>query len=491
MKGIIRKEKNFFRLEETTVPVKEELKKLKVVKKGEDGTSENVAYTSLPDEEKNAVLMNLEQSANALLRAFNGESRPDTTIRGLVKNVLNEGTFGSIFSTAVEVFMMNYIKPQLIATNYLATTIPVGPTLNRTMIAMVRGFGMTKIGEVPRYGNYPTLQPSLNDYANQIAFDVKTYGVKIEADKDLMNSDEFGVFGFLLTSIADGFRYRKEEEVIRLVNSMGKVMYDNASPSTSVFKVTTSGRAIDGSHNGTVTLEDILRVMSYASMRGQDIGIMMIHPFVLFEMFGDSQLRTILGTATMAGRLPSTPFDAGFNHPMGEEYGIRMRTYGADGVSNPGSIFNWGQVVGGAAGVNGVYGVDPYSAGLNTTQAYMVMRANMPGSSLTIVVTPQVPIRRVTVNSRDVFCTNLYFVSTRKPVGILQEQAPGILEWDDIEKEITFMAFREKFTTIPLNQGRGVYVIKNAVIDKNYGDPIRQYTVAANAEPGTGAISGL
>lgn len=480
MKGIINKEKNWFRLEETTVPVKEELSKMKV--KLEDGKETN--YKELPQEQRNQVITNLEQSANALLRAFNGETRPDTTIRGLVKNVLNEGTFGSIFSTAVEVFMMNYIKPQLVATNYLATTIPVGPTLNRTMIAMVRGFGMVKIGEVPRHSNYPTLQPSLNDYANQIAFDVKSYGVKIEADKDLMNSDEFGVMGFLFTSIADGFRYRKEEEVIRLVNSMGKIMYNNSVPANSVFKVTTSGRSINGTHNGTVTLEDILRVMSYASMRGQDIGIMMIHPFVLFEMFGDSELRTILGTANMVGRLPSTPFDAGWNHPLGEDWAIKMRTYGADNVANPGSIFNWGQTV----GSTGVNGVDPYSAGLNTTQAYSAMRAQLPGASLTVVVTPQVPIRRATVGGRDIFVTNLYFISNKKPVAILQEAAPGILEWEDIEKEVTFMAFREKFTTIPMNQGRGVYVIKDAVIDKNYSNFQAQYTVNPLVEPGTTAI---
>ena len=481
MKGIINRDKNWFRLEETTVPVKEELSAMEVTLEG----GEKAKFKDLDAAAKNLVIANLEQSANALLRAFNGETRPDTTIRGLVKNVLNEGTFGSIFSTAVEVFMMNYIKPQLIATNYLATTIPVGPTLNRTMIAMVRGFGMTKIGEVPRYGSYPTLQPSLNDYANQIAFDVKTYGVKIEADKDLMNSDEFGVMGFLMTSIADGFRYRKEEEVIRLVNSMGKIMYNNSDPSNSVFKVTTSGRSINGTHNGTVTLEDILRVMSYASMRSQDIGIMMIHPFVLFEMFGDSELRTILGTANMVGRLPSTPFDAGWNHPLGEDWAIRMRTYGADNVGNPGSVFNWGQVV----GSTGVNGVDPYSAGLNTTQAYMAMRAQIPGASLTVVVTPQVPIRRAVVGGRNVFVTNLYFVSNKKPVAVLQEQAPGMLEWEDIEKEVTFMAFREKFTVIPLNQGRGVYVMKDVVIDKNYSNFQAQYNVSALTEPGTSAIS--
>lgn len=477
MKGILPNKAGWFHLEDTTVPVRNELKKLKV---GE------VAFPELSDEMKTQTIANIEASANGLLRALNGETRPDYKIHELARNVLNEGTFGSIFSTAIEVFMMNYIRPQLIVSNYLARTIPVGPTLNRTMIAMVRGFGMAKISEVPRYGTYPTLQPSLNDYANQISFDTRKFGVKLEIDKDLANSDEWGVLGFLMTGIADAFRYRKEEEVIRMINSMGKVLYDNSTPTNGVFGVTTSGRGITGAHNGTVSLSDLTRCMQYASMRGMDIGFMLIHPFVVFEMFGDSELRNILGTATMAGRVPTDALQYGFGQPLGEDYAIRMRTYGADNVSGtPGNIPQWGDTVGAGA----LNGIDPYSTGISTTQAYMAMRANLPGSNITVLVTPQVPIRRAAVGGISKFITNIYLVARQQPVGVLQESNPGVLEWEDVEKEVSMMAFREKYAVIPLHQGRGVFVLKNVVIDRNYGDPIRQYTVAANAEPGATGIT--
>lgn len=480
MKGILPNRQSWFHLEDTSVPVRNELKKI---------TVDGVAFNQLEADQKKEVIHNLEVSANGVLRALNGETRPEETIRGLAKNVLNHGTFGSVFSTAVEVFMMNYIRPQLIVSNYLARTIPVGPTLNRTMIAMVRGFGMVKISEIPRYGTYPTLQPSLNDYANQISFDTRKFGVKLEIDKDLANSDEWGVLGFLMTGIADAFRYRKEEEVIRMVNSMGKVLYDNATPSNGVFKTITSGRAINGAHNGTITIEDITRCMSYASLRGIDIAYMLIHPFVVFEMFGDSELRKILGTATLAGRVPATPFNTGWDHPLGEEYAIRMRTYGNDNVTNPGSVPLWGETVGG-----GNYnGIDPYSTGLATTQAYMAMRAQLPGANVTILVTPQVPIRRAVptsgnTNSVEKFITHIYLIGRQPPVGILQEANPGVLNWEDVEKEVSFMAFREKYAIIPLNQGRGVYVISNVVVDRNYGDPIRQYNVGSLSEPGTSGV---
>lgn len=481
MKGILSNRQAWFHLEDTSIPVKKELEKAKVEHNGV-----MTAFSQLDKDTKLQVVQNLEKSANGVYRALNGESRPDYKIRDFARNVLNEGTFGSVFSTAIEVFMMNYIRPQLIVSNYLARTIPVGPTLNRSMIAMVRGFGMVKISEVPRYGTYPTLQPSLNDYANQMAFDTRKFGVKLEIDKDLANSDEWGVLGFLMTGIADAFRYRKEEEVIRMVNSMGKVLYDNSNPAAGVFGVTTSGRGINGTHNGTVTLEDITRAMGYASMRGMDIGYMLIHPFTVFEMFGDSELRNILGTATMAGRMPAAPFNSGWDHPMGEDYAIRMRAYGADGVGGTtGTVWNWGEVVGAGA----VTGVDPYSAGLNTTQAYGAMRANIPGANVTVLVTPQVPIKKVTVQSREKFVTNIYLIATQKPVAILQEEQVGSIEWQDVEKEVSYMAFREKYAVIPMHQGRGVFILKNVVVDRNYSNFNAQYTVTALTEPGTAAIT--
>jgi hypothetical protein len=229
--------------------------------------------------------------------------------------------------------------------------------------------------------------------------------------------------------------------------------------------------------------------MSYASLRGVDIGYMLVHPFVVFEMFGDSELRKILGTATMAGRLPATPFNTGWDHPFGEEYAIRMRTYGSDNVTNPGNVPLWGDTTG-AGNYNGI---DPYSTGIATTQAYMAMRAQLPGANITILVTPQVPIRRATptsgnTNGVEKFITNIYLIGRQPPVGILQESNPGVLEWEDIEKEVSFMAFREKYAIIPLNQGRGVYVIKNVVIDRNYSDPVRYYNVSSLSEPGTTGV---
>lgn len=476
MKGIVPNRTEWFKLEDTSVPLAKELNSMKI-KTGEGYTD----FVSLSDEQKRQVINNLEASANGVLKALNGERRPGISIRDFARNVINDGTFGSVFSTAVEVFMMDYIRPRLVVSNYLARTIPVGPSFNQSMIAMVKSFGMVKVSEVSRNGSYATVQPSLNDYTSQISFGSKKYGVKLEIDQDFGKSDQWGLLGFTMTSIADGFAYRKEEEVIKIINSTGKVMYDNSNPPGGVFGVTTSGRGINGAHNGTVTIEDITRVMAYASMRGMDIGYMLIHPFAVWEMFGDSQLRSILGTATMAGRVPA-PFNNGWVNPLGEEYAIRVRTYGSDGVGNaPGNIANWGEIVG-----NGPYrGIDPYSVGLSTTHAYGVMNATLPaGATLTVIVTPQVPIRRVTISGIDKFATNIYLISRYQPVAILQEEPLGTIEWKDVEKEISYIAMREKYSVIPLHQGRGTYVLKNVIIDRNYPDPVRTLAIPSISEPG-------
>ena len=370
------------------------------------------------------------------------------------------------------------------ASTYLATTIPVGSSLNRSILAMVRAFGLVKVKEVSKNGLLPIVSPNLGEYTEQIAYDIKKYGVKLEIDKDLQNSDEFGVLGYLLTSIADAFRFRKEVEVLKVVNNVGEVMYDNANPGLGTFKIHTTGRGIDNTFNGTVTLNDFLKIFAYANLRGVVPTTIVVHPYVLFNMVGDNELSTLLGaTDGAASPAGKTAFDPGWGHPLGDDMGYKMKYYGNDGINRPagGFVGDWGSV---GNGPLSTLGVDPFSTGIAGTNGYHVGKTKIAGMNLQVVALPQVPITTVS-DPINKFVTNIFVVGDKKPVGILQEHGPAPVEWEDKEREIDFLGFREKYTTIPLYQGRGVYTIKNVVIDRNYNDFRAQYTVAQPLEPDT------
>ena len=490
-KGYFKRQKNWFSLEEASSFNIEKLEKATVAINGEN----NAKFSELDDEGKSEARQVLEFEANSLLRMINGEVKSSEKIGSFIKNSMNAGTFGTVFSTAVEVFILDYIRPQLIVSNALATTIPVGNKINKSLIALIRSFGSVKIGEVPKTGTLPILNPNLAEYAEQIAFDIKKYGVKIELDNDMIESDEWGIFGYLLTQIADAFKQRKEYEVLKVVNQSGEVVLDNsvAGVANASLGLGTTGVDVSGAQNGTVTLDDFIKVFGYMSIRGHQPTTILVNPFLLYNMYGDSELKSILALSQEYGIPAGNALEPGWNNPIGEDWGYRMRTFGGDGLAGPvGTVPGFG-----AAGAPGL-GIDPYAKTLSGLNQQTSFKANIPGQNITIVSSPLVPYKVVNLSvpgqgagTVPKFVTNIYVVGQTKPVGILQEQAPAPLEWEDIEKEIRFMGFREKYAAVPMFQGRGVYTLKNIVVDRNYARP----TVISNggvlAEPGYGGITGI
>lgn len=416
-------------------------------------------------EEKSQVMYAMEAAANNVYRMLNGSKRENVKIKDFVKNSLTTGTFTSVFTPTVEVFMTEYIRPRLIVSNLLATTIPIGPSMNRGLLALIRSFGLIKVQEVGKDQKLPTVTPNLSEYTDQMAISTKRYGVKLEIENELQQSDQWGILGFLFTQIADGFRFRKELEVIKVLNGTGEVMYDNITPTNGTFGVHTGGRAIDGSFNGTVTMEDIQRIIGYAAMRGNDIRYMLVHPFVIWNMIGDSDLRNIV-----ASSIPASPTgnaaDAGWDHPFGDQFGYLLRHVGGAKLEsgNP-QIGQWGNI---GLGPLGTIGPDPFTNNKEFQSQYLTGRANIPGANVTLITSPQVPITSINTGGSNKIQTNMYFIADRSPVAIMQEANPATLEWEDIEMETSYIGFREKYTVLPLYQGRGVYTVKGAVVDKNY-----------------------
>ncbi|OYT15271.1 MAG: hypothetical protein B7C24_13895 [Bacteroidetes bacterium 4572_77] len=491
-KGYFKRQKNWFVLEEASSFNVDELEKIQV----HISETETKSFAELNHDEKTQARQMLEFEANSVLRMLNGEVKSNEKISSFIKNSLNEGTFGTVFSTAVEVFILDYIRPQLIVSNALATTIPVGSKINKSLIALIRSFGSVKIGEVPKTGTLPILNPNLAEYAEQIGFDIKKYGVKIELENDMLESDEWGIFGYLLTQIADAFKQRKEYEVLKIVNQSGEVILDNgAGMPNSSLGMGTTGMDVSGGANGTVTLDDFVKVFGYMSIRGHIPTTILVNPFLLYNMYGDSELKSIIGLSQEYGIPAGNAMEPGWNNPIGEDWGVRMRTFGPDNATPmaPGGVPV--TVPGfGMAGEPGL-GIDPYAQTLSGLNMQKTFRANIPGQNITIVSSPLVPYRVVDLPyigagtpTRPKFVTNIYVIGQTKPVGILQEQAPAPLKWTDVEKEINFMGFREKYAAVPMFQGRGVYTMKNIVVDRNYARPTVVSQAGILSEPGYNAV---
>jgi len=420
---------------------------------------------------------------NSLKYSVSSFGHGTRSFKDAVKYSIDTKTFGSTFSPAIELFIADYIRPQAILSKYLAVDIPVRGGLSQSVLATIQAMGgPTRLKEVGKGEPLPTFTPSMSRNTETMMLDIKRYGIKVPIEKELLDNDELGIIAMMFSVIGDSFLRRKEYEVLKTVNLTGKTLYDNATPSAGAFGVTTEGRDIANVLNGTLTYSDIVRSMSYASARGINIQYMLIHPFTLWQMTGDSDLQRILKGSKLIGANGIN--NAGWSHPFGE-LGPQWRFYGGDGAGTfpPSKLNGIGEI-----GTAALLGVDPSQETLFTGNSYGAYNANIEGiGSIVVLVSPEVPIKEVNVGGHTKVASNIYLVGDKKPAGILMKQPVTMLEWQDIEQETSYTGFVEKYTTLPLYQGRQVFALRNIVLDKNYKYEGR-FNIAGPVEPGNAGI---
>lgn len=374
---------------------------------------------------------------------------------------LSSRDFPFIIPPAIEVVMKQYILPQTFVHNQIFQTIP----FNGIKIQQINFTSLGPIGieEVGRGEPYPEVGSSIMDKAFRMALDIKKYGVKLGIENELLESDNWGVLGFLVSQIMDGFAIKKEWEAMKLLTKMGHTVFDNANPANGSELRITSGRAIDGSLNGTITLQDLMAIWSYGNLRGFNYDTLLIHPFA-WQMFAtDPDMKELLLEGAKAAYTPSGKPGPGFEGPFGAQWGYPNSRYGGSNQTSQYYTAN-------SQAVDPVFakqGFSPFSNTLTSWGAsFNIAPSGMWPSGLRVIVTPYIPWYQDNTSKK--YVTNLYFVDSQKTGVILQGEGPLMEEWSDVEKEVKYMKFKEKYGMAVVYQGRGVAVARNIVIDRNY-----------------------
>ncbi len=387
------------------------------------------------------------------------------SINEAMKDLLSAGDFPFIWSPAIEIVMKEYIMPQNLVSDQIFQTIPYTGQKDQINLKTI---GPVQIEEIGRGEPYPEIGSSIMDKAYRIALDIKKYGVKIGIEDDLYQSDNWGVLGFLASQVADGFILHREKLAMQTLNKMGVTIFNNANPSAGLEQSITSGRGIDGSLNGTLSLNDLMTMWTYGNTRGFNFDILLMHPWAWQLFATNPELREIvLQGATVTSALNSTGRQGHMgntmNGPFGEQWGYWMR--GVGGQKQTGGV-NYYSPAG---------NVDPYFAKIGVSPASNTLTPwgntfNIPPKywpgGLKVIVTPYVPYVTDTTSKKGI--TNLYFVDSQKTGVILQGEGPVMEEWRDVEREARYMKFRSRFGIAPVYGGRGVAVARNLVIDKSY-----------------------
>lgn len=383
-----------------------------------------------------------------------------------IKELMTTHDFPKLFYAATEIVMKSRIIPQRVISENLFRTIPYAGTSSQVTI---RTLGGVKVEEVPEGGPYPETGSAVNDQAYRINLEIKKYGAKIAGTRDLIESDNWGIFAYTLEQLAVELANKKEKLCVGILNEMcGHVLKDNAAAATTPLGSCT-GRGIDGAQNGALGIDDIMDMLAYMQMRGYTMDTVILHPFAWSLWVRDPEIREVMLDSNVIYTPGGAPAP-GWGDPTG---------FGGLGVPFDRFGSGIGQVTPAQAQAGnyntldplfGKLGIAPYAwPNLTPFGATFHVQPKFIDKPLKVIISPLVPYYKISGGARDgKYATNIIFADSQNTGLILQKESPAMEEWSDIEREINYIKIRERYGLALLEQGRSVCMAKNVVIDRTY-----------------------
>jgi len=383
-----------------------------------------------------------------------------------IKEVLMSKDFPQLFYAATEILMKSRIVPSRLVSANLFDTIPyAGNAINVT----IRTLGGVEVEEVPEGSEYPETSSAVSDQAYRLNLEIKKYGAKVAGTRELLESDNWGIFAYTVRSLAEELLNKKETLCVKMLNEQcGYTLIDNADAG-NVPLGSCTGRGIDGNPNGALGLDDIMNLLAWMEMRGYMIDTILIHPFAWALWARDAEIREVMMDGGVQ-YVPQGNANPGWDPMPWGSLGTPWGKFGGNGVPSlaPGAVGggNWNTV-------DPIYqklGVAPYAwPNLTPFGATYYTTPKHVDRAFKILVTPLVPYYKVSGGpSSGKYATNVIFADSRKGGLILQKENPTMERWTDIEREINYIKIRERYGMALREQGRAVAVARNVVIDKTY-----------------------
>lgn len=376
-----------------------------------------------------------------------------------IKDVLKMADYPKLFGAAAEIFIKNRIIPNRVVTENLFQTIPYTGISNQVVI---RTFGGVKIEEVAEAGPYPETSSAVSDQAYRINLDIRKYGAKVAATRELMESDYWGILGYTLQQLGVEMENYKERLAVTTLNEMaGCVLKDNIDYTAAELGCTT-GRGLDGAQNGALGVDDLMEMIAWMAMRGYNIDTFLVNPFAWALWARDTSIRDVV----MGGGVVYVPQGSaapGWDPMPWGSFGQPWSKYGSGTMTSPTGSMPVDPVF-------GRLGVSPYNwPTLTPFGATFNIQPKYIDRQVKVIVSPFVPFYKISSGTKaNKFATNIIMADSAKCGLILEKEAPTLEEWKDVEREIDFIKIRSRFGMAMQEQGRGVCMAKNVILDRTY-----------------------
>jgi len=303
---------------------------------------------------------------------------------------------------------------------------------------------------------YP--ERTLNIAPGSVTVNVGKSGIAVKITEEMRRNSQFDVVNLHLRAARRALDRHKEFKGMAYINSMGTRLFDNLSPTTSVFG-TCTGRSVVGAGNGSCRMEDLLKAYAFLMMQGYTPDTLLLHPLTWSMWMTDPLLQTIVkntgnGRWFQAATMPNTALawaKAGQNK-IGVAGGIAYTPSGNAATETPTTLESLDQTMKSAPAVPSYF---PFP--------------------LTVLVSPMVPFD-LNNNTADIMLCD------SKNLGALIE-AEGVTmdEWTDPARDITKIKLRERYAFAVYEDGLAIGVFKNVPMKANeIAFPV-QPTISASA----------
>ena len=319
----------------------------------------------------------------------------------------------------------------------------------------IGAIGAIHAAEIPEGTAYPERVPDL-DGGDMVSVAVSKHGLKISVTGELIADSQWDVMNLWLRAAGRALARHKEKKALMLLNSMGTTVFNNDQSVATDLGVegALTGRGIDGSANGTMTLHDIFDLYTFLVLRGFTPDTLLMHPLAWKVFMIDPEVREIvMRGATLATRRlpdgqPAPGWVTGHNG-----LGLRTKATGSDG---PNSAAN-----------THLMAPSAFVSTLNPLNATFSIAPQGLPSPMTVLVSPHVPFT-VSVTGVSKPGSSVIMVDSSN-CGVLVTRDPvGTEEFDDPARDIRAMKIRERYGLALVEQGRSVAVAKNVIVDRNY-----------------------
>lgn len=357
-------------------------------------------------------------------------------------------------ASIVEV-MRDAIQPNLVIVPNLFTQIMLEAAVPSIRITTL---GQARVHEIAEGADYKESDFEADEEAQRVDITIKKYGGLIRITEEALQMNMVDLVRMWIQKMGTSMAQHKEKVAIQMLNRFGTVILDSVTPANSVLGLPT-GRGIDGAANGTMSMNDFLDFWAHLQMRGFNGDTLLMNPMAWKLFMANPETREIVlnNNTLVSNKMPNGSYAPGW----GTSFNGLGERHVATGLTSIDPAL-------------GKLGVSAFTGALATNHNLSMLGSTFqiaPGAmfpgALKLIITPYAGYRAASTPS-GAYLTDIYLVDSSACGVLVQKELPTIEEFNDPWKDIRVTKVRERYGFGILEQGKGIAIAKNIVIDRNY-----------------------